>query len=59
MLGSPPDPPEDLPPTVTILTPEDGEMVSGTVAVEVSAADDFGVTAVELYLDGDAIAIDT
>ena len=59
VLGSPPDPPEDLPPTVTILTPEDGEMVSGTVAVDVSAADDIGVSAVELYLDGDAIATDT
>ncbi len=59
VAGSVPDPPEDLPPTVTILTPEDGDMVSGTVAVDVSASDDIGVSAVELYLDGDVIATDT
>ena len=59
VAGSLPDPPEDLPPSVSILTPEDGEMVSGTVGVDVSATDDIGVSAVELYLDGDAIAIDT
>ena len=43
---------------MSIAFPADGEIVTGTISVSVSASDDIGVTAVELYLDGDLLATD-
>jgi hypothetical protein len=45
-------------PFVAVTAPEDGSHISGTVAVTVSASDDVGVTAVELYRDGNFLALD-
>lgn len=42
----------DTPPTVTIVEPVDGATVFGVVTVKVKAEDNFGVRAVELYVDG-------
>lgn len=48
-------------PTVEITSPEDGESFAPAdeVDVEVSAADDLGVTQVELFWNGDSVGIDT
>jgi hypothetical protein len=43
-------------PTVNILTPTSGSTVSNTVAVQVSANDNVGVTSVVLKVDGNVIA---
>jgi len=49
----------DNPPTVTITSPSDGAIVSGTVTVSATASDDFGVTQVELFVNGASIGVDT
>jgi thermitase len=54
--GTNPPAPDTEAPTVTILTPGAGATVSGTVNVQVAAADNAGVTAVELSVDGQAAA---
>jgi tetratricopeptide (TPR) repeat protein len=41
----------DSPPTVSITNPSTGQIVSGTVSVQVEAADDNGVSRVEIYID--------
>jgi hypothetical protein len=48
----------DTPPTVVITSPPPGT-VHGTVRLDVSAADDVGVTAVEYLVDGAPVASDT
>jgi thermitase len=50
--------PDTSPPSVAITFPVDGATLSGTVNVSVSAADDVGVTEVELYLDGQFLTND-
>jgi subtilisin family serine protease len=62
----PPDPepePEPAPdttsPTISITAPASGATVSGTVSAGVNAADNVGVTRVDLYLDGTLLATDT
>jgi hypothetical protein len=55
----PPPSTDTTPPTVTISAPIAGTMVSGTITVSVSAADNVGVTKVELYLDGSLFAQDS
>jgi hypothetical protein len=57
--NTPPPPLDTTPPSVAISSPSDGETVSGTINVNVSASDDVGVTDVELYLDGEFLATDT
>jgi hypothetical protein len=54
-----PDPPDTVAPTAAILSPSNGDTVSDIVVVNVSAADDAEVTAVELYLDGGLLEADT
>jgi subtilisin family serine protease len=54
-----PDPPDTVAPTAAILSPSNGDTVSDFVVVNVSAADDVEVTAVELYLDGGLLETDT
>jgi len=51
--------PDRTPPTAGITAPAEGAVVSGTVIVSVAAADDVGVTQVELYVDGSLFATDT
>lgn len=51
-------PTDTAPPTVAIASPTGGT-VSGTVPVSVSAADNVGVTKVELYVGGVLLATDT
>jgi hypothetical protein len=41
----------DSPPLVTITNPPAGSEISGTVIVDVTATDDFGVTKVEFFVD--------
>jgi hypothetical protein len=45
-------PADGIPPTVSILSPRDGARVPPGFLVEVAAADDQGVTRVELHIDG-------
>jgi Bacterial Ig domain/Ig-like domain from next to BRCA1 gene len=47
------------PPTVSITSPANGAMVSGTVIIAGTAADNRGVTQVELYLDAGAAPFTT
>ncbi len=58
--GLPPPPPEptdgDVAPTVAITSPAPGATVSGTVLVSLSASDNFGVTKVELYINGQFVS---
>jgi thermitase len=48
-----------MPPSVSFMNPTDGVDVSGTVAINVSAADNVAVTSVTLSVDGVAVAIDS
>lgn len=43
---------DTTPPQVQIVTPEEGQVVSGEVNLSVLASDDFGVTRVELLVEG-------
>ena len=52
-------PADTQPPTVGITSPGSGSTVKGSVAVNVAATDNFGVTRVDLYLDGALFASDT
>ena len=49
----------DLPPTVSITDPAQGEAVSGEVTVTADATDDNGVSQVAFYVDGASIGTDT
>jgi hypothetical protein len=49
---------DTTPPEASIVSPADGDIVSGTISVSVSASDDIGVAAVELYLDGALLSTD-
>ncbi len=46
-----PDPADTVPPTVSFLTPADGDSLTGSVAVEATATDNVGVSRVEFLLD--------
>ena len=50
----------DLPPTVSIIAPNDGDNIleGSTVTFSASAGDDIGVTQVEFFVDGTSIFID-
>ena len=49
----------DISPSVSIISPSDGESVSGTVMVQVSAFDDNEVNKVEFYIDDELKSTDT
>jgi thermitase len=49
-------PPDTDPPSVTILSPEDGSTVSGAIMVSVSAADDVALDLVGVTIDGKVLA---
>lgn len=46
------DNPSTTKPTVSIISPSDGQTVAGTITVSVQATDDIGVDRTELYIDG-------
>ncbi|MEN3011708.1 MAG: PQQ-binding-like beta-propeller repeat protein [Dictyoglomus thermophilum] len=48
-------PKDTQPPTVSILSPADGETVSKTITITVEAIDDKGISKVELYIDSKKI----
>jgi hypothetical protein len=52
-------PSDTQPPTVSISSPGTGTVVKGSVAVNVAAADNVGVTKVDLLLDGTLFASDS
>lgn len=57
--GPPPPPPSDLPPTVAVTNPVEGQTIGGTVTLTADAADDFGVVSVEFSAGGVEIGTDT
>ena len=50
---------DNTPPQVSIINPQNGKVVSGTVKIEVTATDNVGVAKVEFYIDGKKIGEDT
>jgi hypothetical protein len=50
---------DTTPPTVSITSPANGATVSGNVSVTVSASDNVGVVAADLYIDGSKALEDT
>jgi hypothetical protein len=50
---------DSTPPDVSITSPDNGAIVSGTVQVDVSATDNVGVSRVELYVNGTLLSTDT
>jgi poly(hydroxyalkanoate) depolymerase family esterase len=51
--------PDTTPPTVNVTAPTNGSTVSGTIAVDVTASDNVGVTKVELWVDSVLKGTDT
>jgi thermitase len=51
--------PDTTPPSASISSPANGDVVTGTITVTVSASDDVAVVNVQLYLDGQLFANDT
>lgn len=49
----------DSPPTVSVTHPGEGDAVEGVVVVTADATDDDGVTAVEFFVDGSPIGVDS
>jgi uncharacterized protein (TIGR03382 family) len=58
-VGEPPADVDLTPPTVSITSPADGDEVEAGFTVTVTAADDEGVTKVELKIDGTVVGTDT
>ena len=51
--------PDTTAPTVSVTSPGSGASVSGTVSVNVSAADNVGIASVQLQVNGTVVATDT
>ena len=52
------DPAADRLPSVCILSPTDGSVVSGMVTIDANASDDKGVDSVEFFADGVSLGVD-
>ena len=52
------DPAADSPPSVSLVSPTDGSVVSGVVTIEANASDDEGVASVEFFADGVSLGSD-
>jgi uncharacterized membrane protein len=50
---------DTTPPTTSVTAPANGATVSGTVAVNATAADDVGVTQMQILIDGSVVASNT
>src|SRR6185436_3137817 len=59
LFGAAPPPGDTTPPTTSITSPTAGATVSGTVSVSATAADNVGVSRVELLVDGSLAGTDT
>ncbi|MEW5977217.1 MAG: Ig-like domain-containing protein [Acidobacteriota bacterium] len=46
----------DNPPSVSFVSPTAGQTLSGTVLVQADATDDFGISRLELYIDGQKVS---
>jgi thermitase len=57
-IASSPSPPDTTAPSVSISSPTDGSVVSGVIAVDVTAVDDRGVSRVDFYVDDSLVATD-
>jgi archaellum component FlaF (FlaF/FlaG flagellin family) len=44
--------PDNIPPTVSIVSPSNGSVITGTINVQVTASDNVGVSSVSLSVDG-------
>lgn len=53
------NPPDTVPPTVSLNTPSNGATLSGTQNITASASDDVGVTKVDFLIDGTVVGTDT
>ncbi len=54
------EPSDNTPPSVSITSPQNGQVVSGNITVEVAASDsESGISKVELYVDGNKVGEDT
>ena len=51
--------PDVTPPSVTVVDPAEGDVVSGMITIVVEASDNVGVTQVDLYVDGSFVSSDT
>jgi subtilisin family serine protease len=59
LFGAAPPPGDTTPPTTSITSPAGGATVGGTVTVSANAADNVGVSRVELFVDGALTGSDT
>jgi Leucine-rich repeat (LRR) protein len=50
---------DNTPPQVSIINPQNGQVVSGIVKIQVKATDNVGVTKVEYYIDGKKVGEST
>jgi len=48
----------DLPPTVEIVSPEEGATLAGIVSIEAHATDDYGVSRVTCWIDGESVPME-
>jgi hypothetical protein len=51
--------PLDAQPQVTITSPVDGAIITGTITIQVQASDDNGISKVDFYIDGSLLLSDT
>ena len=49
---------DTTPPQVTITSPKNGQVVSGSVKIQATATDNVGVKKVEFYIDGSKVSED-
>ena len=59
LAGSSTSPTSGGDPTVAIVSPANGDTVTGNLTIVVAAGDDTGITSVELAIDGTAVGTDT
>lgn len=45
----------DLPPTVDIISPEEGATVGGIVSIEAHATDDYGISRIRCWVDSESV----
>ena len=56
-IQCPPEVPDEIAPVVNIIYPVDGQAVSGTIKVSVAASDETDLKQVNLFIDGEMVAV--
>ena len=56
-IQCPPEIPDEIAPVVNIIYPVDGQAVSGTIKVSVGASDETDLKQVNLFIDGEMVAV--